>query len=141
MLNFFINGLTKKFDILVGSWPVNRLTADNLEALTLHVIEKVIIRIVADNAAINTKLFKLLHTDEETGEYWIWHPCRPGRKIYISFDYTHIAKNVRSPLLAKPLRNNGKLIKGELLSTIYGRDKAKTLRPLRFVKKTSTRRT
>jgi len=54
--------------------------------MTFNVIENVedagfcVVRIVADYASINVKLFELLHKDDDSEEHWIWHPLNLGER-------------------------------------------------------------
>jgi hypothetical protein len=60
MLTFAINGLANSFCIVVGYILVNKMTAEELSKLTLHILEEVekigftVVGAVADNASTNT---------------------------------------------------------------------------------------
>ena len=66
MLAFVFRGLSTSLTFPVGYFFVNQLTAEQLAKITRDVIKKVeeagfkIIRLVADNASVNTKMFRLL---------------------------------------------------------------------------------
>ena len=66
MLAFVFRGLSTSLTFPVGYFFVNQLTTEQLAKITRDVIKKVeeagfkIIRLVADNASVNTKMFRLL---------------------------------------------------------------------------------
>jgi hypothetical protein len=93
-----MTGLTTKFSVFVGCWPVSKLTGCQLFFLTVHVVKKleeigfIVDRVVADNAKINVKFFKLLRRANDP-------------KLFLSYDYTHIIKNARKQLIDRNRKN------------------------------------
>ncbi len=66
-------------------------------------------RIVSDNAIIDVKLFKLLRPED----FFVTQPANPTRKIFLSYDYTHIVKNVRNQQINRNLvKDEEKMILG-----------------------------
>ena len=125
LLNFVMTGLTKRFSSFVGCWLVARLTGRQLFFLCMHVIKKIeeigfkVDLLVGDNAKVNVKLFKLLkrRTDEE--EIVVTHPVDQSRKLFLSFDYTHILKNIRNQMIDRPLKWNGNHINFSLITLLF----------------------
>ena len=108
MLGFVLNGLTTRYKIPVAFFFVNNLTSEQLEDLTVHVIEKVgecgfqVDRLVSDCLSVNVKMFARLNSGK-------LHPVVPHplqkeaqetpliyRPLFVSFDSTHVIKNVRN---------------------------------------------
>ena len=69
-LAYVFRGLGTNVSFPVAYFFVDKMTAEELLTLTLHVIEKVeatglkIVRLEADNHATNTKMFRLLHPQQ-----------------------------------------------------------------------------
>jgi hypothetical protein len=112
LINFLITGITKKYSALAGSWPVTKFTGKQLFFLTVHVKKKleeigfIVERLVADNAKVNVKLFKLLKREADNNDFQVTHPADPSRILFVSYDYTHILKNVRNQLIDRQLKWN-----------------------------------
>lgn len=51
-------------------------------------------RVVTDNASTNVKMFKYFGNGEVVP--FISHPMDPTRKLFFSYDYTHLIKNMRN---------------------------------------------
>ncbi len=66
----------------------------------------------------------------------ISHPNDPTRKLYISFDSSHIIKNVRNQFIDRPLKRKGKPILFAFIKRIHEKQK-KVL--LKLVKKLTKR--
>ncbi|KZS20310.1 Uncharacterized protein APZ42_013039, partial [Daphnia magna] len=141
LLTFAINGLANSFCIIVGYFLVNKMTAEELSKLTLHVIEEVerigfvVVGAVADNASTNTKMFKMINPDRILSHV-IPHPNDANRKLFLSFDSSHIIKNVRNQFIDRPLKRKGKPIRFEFIKRLHFKQK---LMVLKFVKKLSKR--
>lgn len=108
LLVYAINGLSAPFTIPVGMFLVNSLTAENLLAMTKHVIFKVdklglsIVQIVTDNLAVNTKMYKLLCEEARPGSGLcneVRHPLHPERFLFLRFDSSHVIKNIRNQFI------------------------------------------
>ena len=141
LLTFAINGLANSFCIIVGYFLVNKMTAEELSKLTLHVIEEVekigfnVVGAVADNASTNTKMFKMINPDKILAHV-IPHPNDAKRKLFISFDSSHIIKNVRNQFIDRSLQRNGKPINFDFIKRLHLKQKFMLLK---FVKKLSER--
>ncbi|KZS08462.1 Uncharacterized protein APZ42_027534 [Daphnia magna] len=91
LLTFAINGLANPFCIVVGYFLVNKMSAEELCKLTLHIIEQVekigytVIGAVADNASINTKMFRLINP-EGILSHDITNPNDPERKLFLMLE-------------------------------------------------------
>nr|XP_037284760.1 uncharacterized protein LOC119177371 [Rhipicephalus microplus] len=89
--------------------------------LALNVMQSVedagfrVVRLVGDNHKSNTKFFSSLSGGQI--QPVVEHPLDAGRPLFLSFDYCHIIKNIRSQFLdAKKIsRNQGKLILPDFL--------------------------
>ncbi len=56
-------------------------------------------------------------TDNE--EFVVTHPVNPSRKLFLSFDYTHILKNIRNQIIDRSLKWNGNCIKFYLIMLLF----------------------
>lgn len=125
LINFVMTGLTTKFSSIVGSWPVAKLTGRQLLCLTFHVIRTIeeigfrVERLVGDNAKINVNLFKLLRKPLDEEPFEITHPVDSIRKLFLSYDYTHIIKNVRNQLIDRKLKWDGEEISFSVITSLY----------------------
>lgn len=125
IMNFLVTGLTKRYSALVGCWPVARLTGRQLFFLTIHVIRKLeeigfkVVRVVGDNAKVNVKLFKLLRRATDAEDFQVTHPADPSRHLFLSFDPTHLLKNIRNQMIDRPLKWDGELINFSLITLLF----------------------
>lgn len=116
LINFIMTGLTTKFTAIVGSWPVAKLAGQQLFFLTVHVIKKleeigfIVDGVVGDNARINIKLFDLLRHPSDKQDFIVTHPVNPSIPLFLSYDYTHLIKNIRNQLIDRKLTVDGKKI-------------------------------
>ncbi|KZS05244.1 Uncharacterized protein APZ42_031633 [Daphnia magna] len=140
LLTFAINGLANPFCIVVGYFLVNKMSADELCKLTLHIIEQVekigytIIGAVADNASINTKMFRLINP-EGILSHEIRHPNDPERKLFLSFDSSHIIKNLRNQFRDRPLQRNGKALMFDFVKRLHNKQKKFILKMLEALRR------
>ncbi|XP_042147329.1 uncharacterized protein LOC121836484 [Ixodes scapularis] len=112
------------------------LTGTELAKLLLHVLGKVedvgfkVLRIVTDNHRVNVNAMKQLCGGLLT--HHILHPNNPERILFLSFDYVHILKNIRSQFLE---RNFGKdnEIKSFYLKKLYELQREAAVKPVRFL--------
>ncbi len=124
LLTFFSNGLSKSYSIIVGYFLVKKLTDKELCELTKHVIKELedlgieVVGLVADNASTNTKTLKLLNP-EGTLCHEIPHPLDKKRKFAVSFDSSHLIKNVRNQFIDRKLKWNGKPILFYYIKRLY----------------------
>jgi hypothetical protein len=136
LLTFAINGLSHSFCIIVGYFLVANLTAEELCQLSKHMIKEVesvgysIEGMVADNASINTKMFKMLNPGGKLSHV-IDHPNSGERKFFVSFDSSHIIKNLRNQFIDRPLKRNGKDISFHFITRLHEKQKRKLLQPVR----------
>jgi hypothetical protein len=124
LLTFAINGLANSFCIIVGYFQVNKMTAEELSKLTLHVKEEVerigfvVVGAVADNASTNTKMFKIINPDRILS-HEIALPNDSKWKLFLSFDSSHIIKNVRNQFIDRSLQRKGKSIRFDFIKILY----------------------
>lgn len=105
MLCFFIQGLSTSIRIPVAYSFSKQLCGKNLHTLTLSVLKEVeaigfiIVRIVSDNHKKNVRMMTLL----AGGKPWpvIPHPLDDQRKLFLSFDPSHVIKNIRNFFFGK----------------------------------------
>ncbi|KAH6946207.1 hypothetical protein HPB50_012161 [Hyalomma asiaticum] len=60
------------------------------------------------------------------------HPADPSEQIFLSFDHSHIIKNVRSQFLSKDFGKE-KQITSRYVKSLYKMQKNSTVRPVRFL--------
>lgn len=87
-----------------------------------------IIRLVTDNHKVNVSAMKLLCGGIQT--YRIEHPCDLGRMLFLSFDYCHVVKNVRSQFLAHDI-GKGREVSSSHLKRLYEMQRL-LVKPVRF---------
>lgn len=133
LLTFAINGLANSFCIIVGYFQVNKMTAEELSKLTLHVKEEVerigfvVVGAVADNASTNTKMFKIINPDRILS-HEIALPNDSKWKLFLSFDSSHIIKNVRNQFIDRSLQRKGKSIRFDFIKRLYLKQKTMLLK-------------
>uniref|UniRef100_A0A147BC10 Putative transposase protein n=1 Tax=Ixodes ricinus TaxID=34613 RepID=A0A147BC10_IXORI len=136
LLCFVLNGLSTSFRIPVSYFFTKGLNGSQLSKLLLFVIEKVektgfrVLRLVTDNHKTNVSAMKILCGGILT--YRIQHPHDPERLLFLSFDYCHIIKNVRSQFLAHDIGKDGE-ISSSHLKKIYEMQKDWIVKPVRFL--------
>ncbi|KAM7281720.1 uncharacterized protein ISCGN_006348 [Ixodes scapularis] len=135
----------KQQDVFVGQHPyripvayffTKGLTGTELAKLLLHVLGKVedvgfkVLQIVTDNHRVNVNAMKQLCGGLLT--HHILHSNDPERILFLSFDYVHISKNIRSQFLE---RNFGKdnEIKSFYLKKLYELQREAAVKPVRFL--------
>lgn len=100
------------------------MTAEELSKLTLHVKEEVerigfvVVGAVADNASTNTKMFKIINPDRILS-HEIALPNDSKWKLFLSFDSSHIIKNVRNQFIDRSLQRKGKSIRFDFIKRLY----------------------
>ncbi|KAI9550644.1 hypothetical protein GHT06_004413 [Daphnia sinensis] len=100
LLAFVATGLSTSFKIPVVFFFVRRLSGTKLHKLTCHVIKELelegfpVERIVIDNASTNVKMFKCFGNGKVVP--FVAHPLDRTRKLFLSYDYTHLIKNLRN---------------------------------------------
>ncbi|KAK8774441.1 hypothetical protein V5799_011024 [Amblyomma americanum] len=125
LLCFVFVGLSTHYRLPVGYYFSKALTGGQLEILALKVMASVeeagfqVVRLVADNHQANCKFFSSLSGGPI--KLVIIHPLDESRQLYLSFDYCHILKNIRSQFLDEKriFRNKGKLILPDYLRLLY----------------------
>lgn len=151
MLAFVFVGLSTKIRIPVAFFLVDKLTADQLHQLTNAVVTQIenetsfkIVRLVTDNLAVNTKMFISMNMGEL--HHIVRHPKQEHaddalvpfvyRPLFLSYDYCHIAKNLRSQFLFRKLNIDSNEITPIFVRTVKERQEshiAKAARNLREV--------
>ncbi|KAH7944684.1 hypothetical protein HPB51_028602 [Rhipicephalus microplus] len=116
---------SEKVTLPVGYYFTKALTGQQLEHLALNVMQSVedagfrVVRLVGDNHKSNTKFFSSLSGGQI--QPVVEHPLDAGRPLFLSFDYCHIIKNIRSQFLdaKKIFRNQEKLILPDFLRLLH----------------------
>ncbi|EEC17110.1 hypothetical protein IscW_ISCW024753, partial [Ixodes scapularis] len=117
-----INRLASSCRIPVAYFFTNGLNGSQLSKLLVCVMRKVestgfrVIRVVTDNHKVNVSAMKILCGGVLT--YRIEHPCDPQRLLFLSFDYCHVVKNLRSQFLARNIGKDGKVSSSHLKKTL-----------------------
>ena len=71
-------------------------------------------RIMSDNLSVNSRMYRILSASGKTASNVkaplkinpdIEHPCDKDRPLFISFDYCHVVKNIRSKFLRHNYRD------------------------------------
>lgn len=134
LLCFVINGLSTAYRIPVAYYFTKGLDGKQLSTLIRYVMKKVeeagftILRFVSDNHKVNVSAMKHLCGGFLT--YRIEHPCDPERLLFLSFDYCHVLKNIRSQFLARELGENGE-VSSTYLKKLYEMQKGWLVKPVR----------
>lgn len=90
-----------------------------------------VLRIATDNAKTNVSLFKKLGGSDTT--FIIPHPLDESRKLFLSYDYTHLLKNVRNLWIDRPFLINGSPVLFTPLVKIYNETKNDVFKPVRHL--------
>uniref|UniRef100_A0A147BB70 Putative transposase protein n=2 Tax=Ixodes ricinus TaxID=34613 RepID=A0A147BB70_IXORI len=136
LLCFVLNGLSTSFRIPVSYFFTKGLNGSQLATLLVFVMKNVeaagfrILRLVTYNHKVNVSAMKILCGGFLT--YRIEHPCNSERLLFLSFDYCHVLKNVRSQFLARDMGKNGE-ISSSRIKKIYDMQKNWTVKPVRFL--------
>ena len=134
---FVFRGLSTKYRLRVALFFCSNLNGNQLHRATLKVIADVeevgfrILRIVTDNSKVNVSMFEKLCSGTVIPE--IQHPLDENRKIFLSYDQSHIIKNVRSQFLEKTFQDDGKEITGKHVRTLYKLQKELIFSPVRHL--------
>ncbi|KAH7953561.1 hypothetical protein HPB49_010084 [Dermacentor silvarum] len=125
LLCFVLRGLSTVYVIQVGYFFTRNLKHDKLLLLMRSVIKAVeeigfrIVRIVTDNHQTNTAMFRNL-SDDNTLQHVVPHPEREGEPLFLSFDPSHLIKNLRTNLLEREMSDSIEPIRGGVfLKTLY----------------------
>ncbi|KAL1418779.1 hypothetical protein MTO96_025664 [Rhipicephalus appendiculatus] len=101
-----------------------------------HVLKKTaeagfdVVRLVTDNHKINVAAMDIMCNGE--ANIRAPHPADSSKEIYLSFDQSHVIKNVRSQFLAKDFGKN-KQVSSKYVKELYRMQKHSTMRPVRFL--------
>lgn len=112
-----------------------QLTGAQLNLLTKKVVVEVeesgfqILRIVTDNCSVNVNMMKEMCNGPILSE--ISHPNDNNRPLYLSFDSSHILKNIRSQFLNKDFFHQGKMISSIHLKKLYEAQRKHVVTPIR----------
>lgn len=142
LLCFVVHGLSKKFTIPAAYFFVKSLQGSDLFLLVQRVIKAVeetgflVLRVVTNNHRTNLSMFK--HFGGGELKTFVPHPCDPERKLYLSFDYCHLIKNVRSQFLDREMTDGNGIISSKYLKEIYRLQKDLTIKPIRYLTKNLT---
>ncbi len=67
------------------------------------------------------KLFQLMRRATDQEDYQVTHPADPSRKLFVSYDPTHILKNVRNQMIDRTLKWNGELVDFSLIKLLFAK--------------------
>ncbi|KAJ4427100.1 hypothetical protein ANN_24715 [Periplaneta americana] len=101
----------------------NGLQGQELYQLFNQVIKAVedcgfyVLRIVTDNHKTNVSMFRQFGNGDL--KFSVLHPCDPQRLLFLSFDYCHLIKNIRSQFLDRDMADGDGLISSKYLKEIY----------------------
>lgn len=87
-----------------------------------------IARIVTDKHKVNVSAMKELCGGFLT--YRIQHTCDPERLLFLSYDYRHIIKNIRSQFLSRDFGKAGE-VSAPYLKKLYEMQKSWLVKPVR----------
>ncbi|KAJ4442671.1 hypothetical protein ANN_04260 [Periplaneta americana] len=139
LLCFVVNGLSKRFTIPAAYYLVNGLQGQELYQLFNQVIKAVedcgfyVLRIVTDNHKTNVSMFRQFGNGDL--KFSVPHPCDPQRLLFLSFDYCHLIKNIRSQFLDRDMADGDGLISSKYLKEIYRLQAKLTVKPVRYLTK------
>lgn len=89
--------------------------------VVLKLVEDVgyrVVRVVTDGASINVSFFTLLAKSEE--QPWkMKHPLDETRVIFLSFDYTHLLKNIRNQFHDRDFLIDGRRVSWKYIRMIH----------------------
>ncbi|KAH8037852.1 hypothetical protein HPB51_018340 [Rhipicephalus microplus] len=125
LLCFGFVGLSTHYRLPVGYYFTKGLTGEQLEQLSLKVMQSVedagfeVVRLVADKHSTSCKFFASLSGGQICPV--VTHPLNPDRQLFLSFDYCPIIKNVRNQFLdtKRIFRNAGVLIVPDYLRNLH----------------------
>lgn len=139
LLCFVVNGLSKRFTIPAAYYLVKGLQGQELYQLFNQVIKAVedcgfyVLRIVTDNHKTNVSMFRQFGNGDL--KFSVPHPCDPQRLLFLSFDYCHLIKNIRSQFLDRDMADGDGLISSKYLKEIYRLQAKLTVKPVRYLTK------
>lgn len=125
LLCILFKGLSTKYRIPVSFYFTHNLTGDELAKLTMEALKVVedigfkVIRIVTDNCQVNVAMFQHLCGKKGQLTHEIQHPVDDNRSLFLSFDASHIIKNVRSQHLDRNFEVNGNSISADYMKKLY----------------------
>ncbi|KAH6928050.1 hypothetical protein HPB50_010892 [Hyalomma asiaticum] len=100
LLCFLLCGLCAKFKILFGYFFTKGCTGHQLAVVITYVLRKTaevdfdVVHLVTDNHKVNVAAMDILCKDELTTR--APHPADSSKEIYLSYDQSHVIKNLRS---------------------------------------------
>ena len=139
MLCFVMHGLSTKYTIPAGYFFHSTMTTDKFLNLTMQVLRLltdcgfIVLRLVTDNHASNTALFKRLSNGPPKN--YINHPFLPQIPLFLSFDFCHAIKNARNLFLQRDMFSSAGLITSEYLKKLYNIQKDFPVKPVRYLTK------
>ena len=140
MLAFLFKGLSTNLKIPVAYFPVNKLNAEQLHELTVTVIKEIeelglrVQRLVTDNARVNVSMFKYFKSINDGDDYVVQHPCDASRKLFLSFDQSHIVKNIRNQVIDRDIIINQQRVSIEVFRLMLNLNKGNLMNPARQLK-------
>lgn len=74
-------------------------------------------RIVTDNAKTNVGLFKKIAGNDTS--FCLPHPLDHGRVLFLSYDYTHLLKNIRNQWIERRFVINNATVSFDVIKKNY----------------------
>ncbi|KAH7942263.1 hypothetical protein HPB49_022451 [Dermacentor silvarum] len=133
---FLLCGLHAKYKIPVGYFFTKGCTGEQLKEVIDHVVQKAtdigfdIVRVVTDNHRINVTAMQILCQGD--ANITAPQPADSSNSIFLSFDQSHIIKNIRSQFLAKDIGGT-KEISFNYIKMLYKMQRNSTVKPIRFL--------
>lgn len=135
---FLFVGLSSNFKIPVGYFYTAGLTGQQLHLLTIQILQDVekvgftVVRLVTDNYKTNVSLFRELCGGCDV-EPVILHTLDKERKLFLSYDFCHILKNLRNQFVStkRCLKNCGENISIQYLTDLQNLQEQLLVKPVR----------
>lgn len=136
LLCFLVNGISTPLSIPGAFFFSKQLTGKELYELTLSVICEVekcgflVVRLVTDNHKSNVAMFRRFGGGKRMLQEEVPHPCDSSRSLFLSFDPSHIIKNVRTQMLeAKVIEEDD--VSGQYIKDLYHLQKDMSIKPVK----------
>ncbi|KAH7975038.1 hypothetical protein HPB49_022917 [Dermacentor silvarum] len=133
VLCFVLCGLHAKYKIPVGYFFTKGCTGEQLKEVIDHVVQKTTdigfdnVRVVPDNHRMNVTAMQILCQGD--ANITAPHPADSSNSIFLSFDQSHIIKNIRSQFLAKDIGGT-KEISSKYIKMLYKMQRNSTVKPI-----------
>ncbi|KAG8176027.1 hypothetical protein JTE90_024669 [Oedothorax gibbosus] len=138
LLCFVIHGLSINYSIPCAYYFTKNLAGKKLYSLFLSVLKEVeecgfiIVRVVTDNHKTNVLFFKKLSKSKQM-QHKIEHPLDENRPMFLSFDPSHLIKNIRNQFLDREMSGKENYITGNFVKKLYEMQEDQIVKPVRFL--------